>query len=139
MSRFVMTISDAVSLVLEAGRLAKGGEIFILKMSALWVKDLINTLVQQYAPRVGQDPAQIETVIIGKRLGERMYQRLLADNEIEFTEDAGNMFVIHPQREIQRRKIAAIGRPREEQYDSEKAPKLLPTQIAALLKQAGLI
>jgi FlaA1/EpsC-like NDP-sugar epimerase len=50
MTRFMMTIEDAVSLVLLAGARARGGEVFILKMPALRVLDLIEVLVEEHAP-----------------------------------------------------------------------------------------
>jgi FlaA1/EpsC-like NDP-sugar epimerase len=89
-----MSIDKAIELVLKAGSLSKGGEIFILKMSALKIKDLAEAVIKEMAPCYGQDPDKIEINFTGKRDGERMYEELMNEDEAEIVYEKEDMFVL---------------------------------------------
>lgn len=96
MTRFFMPLSSTVELVFKATRMMRDREIFILKMPALYIKDLAQAMINVYAPRFGYKPEQIRIDIIGKKSGERVHEKLLSGEEAEYALEADDMFVVTP-------------------------------------------
>ena len=77
--RFFMTIPEASRLVIQAGGMAEGGEIFILDMGdPVKILDLAKSLITLSGLRVDED---IKIEFTGLRPGEKMYEELLMDEE----------------------------------------------------------
>ena len=79
MTRYFMTIPEACQLVLEAGIMGKGGEIFVFDMGAsVKIYDLAKKMISLSGLQEGRD---IEIVFSGLRPGEKLYEELLANEE----------------------------------------------------------
>lgn len=78
-TRFFMTIPEACQLVLEAGSMGKGGEIFVFDMGKpVAIVDLAKKMIRLYGLEVGID---IDIKYTGLRPGEKLFEELLTDAE----------------------------------------------------------
>ncbi|WP_298519649.1 nucleoside-diphosphate sugar epimerase/dehydratase [uncultured Methanobrevibacter sp.] len=93
-TRFFMTIPEAVALVLQSITYAKGGEIFVLNMGdPVKIYDLATSLIELSGLELGKD---IDIEITGLRPGEKLYEELLMDEEnLEKTEHE-KIFITEP-------------------------------------------
>ena len=85
MRRFFMSIPNAVELTLKAAVYAEGGEIFILRMRTICIRDLAEILVEEYATKVGRSPKEIEIKVTGLTPGEKLDEELIASGEMDRT------------------------------------------------------
>lgn len=87
MTRFMMTLEDAVDLVLFAFRNANQGDLFIQKAPAATIQTLAEAIMQKKNKKVGID-------IIGFRHGEKLYEVLVTKEEMSRAEDMGQYYRI---------------------------------------------
>jgi len=100
MTRFIMPIGEAAELVLEANERMTSGEIFVLKMPAFRVGTLAEAMIEEYGPRFGHEPHNIEREIVGARPGERIHEKLISSDECSLARELENMYVILPQIDV---------------------------------------
>src|SRR5690606_11828099 len=83
MTRYFMSIKEAAELIVQAGALSKGGDVFLLDMGEpMLISDLAENMIRLagLTVRSEQNPeGDIEIVEIGKRPGEKMYEELFYD------------------------------------------------------------
>ena len=91
-----MSKQQAVDLVLEAATRSVGGEIFVTKMPVARISDLAQVVIELLAPGLGLDAASVEQREIGARVGEKIYEELMTDDESPRARELPNHFVILP-------------------------------------------
>jgi UDP-glucose 4-epimerase len=89
MTRFMMTLEDAVELVLFAFNNGKGGEIFVQKAPASTIEQLAKVLIKMF-----ESKSKIRS--IGTRHGEKLYETLLTREEFTKADDLGEYYRIMP-------------------------------------------
>ena len=142
MTRFCMSLHDAVSLILRVPLLMQGKEIFILKMNALKVKDLAEALVEELAPRNGYAPKSILVKEIGIRPGGKLHESLLSLDELPFVRVVDDMYVIHAKSNVPyfAEHLEESPHPFDfAQFSSEHMAHLTKDQIKEFLKHEELI
>ena len=89
--RYFMTISEAVELVIQAGALSKGGDLFVLDMGdPVKVNDLAEKMIQLSGLKLRNSlnpEGDIEIEYVGLRPGEKLYEELLVGEETSNTEN----------------------------------------------------
>lgn len=131
--RYFMTIPEAVSLVLQAGALAKGGEIFVLDMGEpIRIADLASNLIRLSGYTPGRD---IAIEYIGLRPGEKLYEELLMDEEgLQDTQNSfihiGNPIPIDEEKFLQELDELYVAVLAETMDIKSMVQKIVPTYIA---------
>ena len=122
MTRFMMTLSDAVDLVFYAFENGNQGDLFVQKSPAATIK----TLAEALAKLVGVPDHPIQ--IIGTRHGEKLYEALLSREEMAAAEDLGGYFRVPPDlRDLNYSKYVEKGETkisRTEDYNSHNTERL---------------
>lgn len=96
MTRFIMSLEQAVHLVMRSTFLAQGGEVFVTKMPVIRIVDLAEVMIRHLAPSYGYRPADIPVQIVGTKPGEKLYEELVNEEEIRRTFELDDYFVIQP-------------------------------------------
>lgn len=94
MTRFFMSMSEAVNLLLSAAKILSGREIFILKMDSVRIIDLAEVMIEELAPRYGYKSENIKIKEIGIRPGEKLYESLLTEEEIPHIKETEDMYIL---------------------------------------------
>jgi len=100
MTRFVMTIPQAVYLVLKAGAVARGEEVFILKMPVVRMGTFAEAFCSVAERLFGCKPKGIK--VIGKRPGEKTHEELMTEEESHYAEEEEDMYILYPPGRFQR-------------------------------------
>jgi UDP-N-acetylglucosamine 4,6-dehydratase/5-epimerase len=137
MTRFMMTLEEAVELVSFAFKNSNTGDIFIQKAPAATLRTVAEALLQV----LGKPGHRIE--VIGTRHGEKQFETLLSREERAAAEDLGRYFRIPPDlRDLNYGKFVEQGEPRISQfedYNSNNTERLDVEQMKAALLKLGFI
>jgi FlaA1/EpsC-like NDP-sugar epimerase len=96
MTRFIMSIQEAVRLVIESAYMAKGGEVFVTKMPVITITDLAEVMIQELAPMYGHPVENINIEVIGFKPGEKLYEELMNQEETRRARELQRYFVVLP-------------------------------------------
>ena len=122
MTRFMMTLADAVDLVLYAFEHGNNGDLFVQKAPAATVETLAHALTDL----LGKPDHPVQ--IIGTRHGEKLYEALLSREEMACAEDRGDYFRVPPDlRDLNYSKFVEEGEEkisRTEDYNSHNTQRL---------------
>lgn len=131
MTRFMMTLDDAVDLVLYAFQNAKPGEIFVQKAPASTIETLAKAIIQ-----IAGVPDH-EIRVIGTRHGEKLYEALLSREEMVAAEDLGRYYRVPPDlRDLNYGKFVEEGEVKISEavdYNSHNTTRLDLLEMKALL------
>lgn len=131
MTRFLLTLDQAVGLVVHALTSALGGEVFVRKAPACTVLDLARAMARKYSPMGDEHPIQI----VGIRPGEKIHEILVNEYEVKNAMEEDEYFTIHPE---YRRPGNVISRQRGYEYTSENTERVTDYgALSALLDAAG--
>lgn len=137
MTRFMMTLDDAVDLVLYAFEHGKPGDIFVQKAPAA----TIQTLARALTGLMGKPNHEVQ--IIGTRHGEKLYEALLSREEMAAAEDLGGYYRIPPDlRDLNYGKFVEHGEVRisgSVDYNSHNTARLDVAGMQALLMKLCFI
>jgi len=144
MTRFIMTLEDAVSLVLQSAFLARGGEVFVTKMPVVRIADLAAVMIESLAPQAGYRSSDIRIEMIGVKPGEKMYEELLSDEEVRRTVELQNFFAVTPAfkgvyHAIQYDYENVVSRTISRPYNSSIESPLTKDELAAYLERHALL
>jgi UDP-N-acetylglucosamine 4,6-dehydratase len=134
MTRFMMTLDDAVELVIYAFQNGKTGDIFVQKSPASTIEELADAMKKIY-------DSQIPVHVIGTRHGEKVYESLLGREELFAAEDLGDYYRISADnRDLNYNKYFSEGAsdPSElTEYNSHNTRRLTSDELISLLNKIG--
>ena len=137
MTRFVMSLDEAVHLVLHAFEHGQGGDIYVQKSPAATIAVLAEAVKQLMG--VPDHPVRV----IGTRHGEKLYETLLSREERAGAVDQGRYFQVLPDaRDLNYEKFFDLGESeisQSEDYNSHNAQQLSVPELVDLLRQLPLV
>lgn len=143
MTRFIMSLEEAVRLVIESVVLGRPGDVLITKMPAIRIADLAEVMIREFAPRCGHRPGDIEIRIVGQKPGEKLHEELMNEEETRRTRELERYFVVRPAiwgpeidaRPYEGERAERIERP----YNSANVAPLSQGELASFLHANGLL
>ncbi len=140
MTRFIMSLGEAVRLVIESVAVGRPGDVLIGKMPAIRISDLAEVMVREYAPLCGRRPEDIEIRIVGQKPGEKLYEELTNDEETRRSIELAHYFVVRPALTTETPDYDGIVENSVRRaYNSANEPPLSQSEIASFLHRNELI
>ncbi len=144
MTRFIMTIKQAVQLVIDSCHLINGGCVFVTKMPVIRILDLAEVMIEELAPGYHFKPSEIKIEIIGTKPGEKLYEELMSEEETRRAWELREYFVVMPAfkslyRNIEYQYSDIISKSVKNPYNSSNETYLNKKQIKEFLTINGLL
>jgi FlaA1/EpsC-like NDP-sugar epimerase len=138
MTRFVMSVEEAVELVLNSVIEAKGGEVFVTKMPVMRIEDLATAMIEEICPE------KMEVIEIGSKPGEKLYEELMSDEETRRTIELDKFFSVLPAfrgiySDINYNYSAIVSELVEDPYVSEQQIPLTVKEVKDFLRNNKLL
>lgn len=134
MTRFILTLSEAIDLVFRATTKGTGGEIFVLKIPAALISDIAEVMIESLAAK-----REIPVQAVGVRPGEKIHEVLISEAEAFRTIEEDSAYAILPQIDLQGTQSSyrdgSLVNFRE--YTSDGARRLTKKEIESILIQTG--
>ncbi|NFI51951.1 polysaccharide biosynthesis protein [Clostridium botulinum] len=141
MTRFMMTLSQSIRLIMTVAEKSLGGEVFILKMPIIKLKHLAQVIVEETAKKANISLEEIDIQTVGVRAGERKFEELMTKEESEFAYDLGDMYAVLSSDSArwlegfyERYEKAEVG-----SYNSSEEVHITKEQVRNLLKEDRII
>jgi len=140
MTRFFMDIPSAANLILTAGEMAQGREIFILKMPSLNIFSLAQALIQMHSSEKNPRSANIKIKIVGTRNGEKINEELMTEEESTRAYENQNLLIILPhllpfEDPIDFKKYPGVNKVKIRKFSSDSIVPIPVDEIIDLLKK----
>ena len=143
MTRFIMPMHKAVDLLFKATELARGGEIFVFKMNTLKITDLADVMMEELAQIYGHSPDAIKRKIIGTKLGEKLYEELMTEDESEMALESKDIFIIFSAMkklsDVDKSSYPSFSSAAVKAYTSKDEQHLSKAEIRAILYEENLL
>jgi FlaA1/EpsC-like NDP-sugar epimerase len=116
MTRFIMSIPEAAMLILEVTCIAKGGEIFVLKMPSVNIETLAKNMAKICSKRYFNGKFKSKIQISNPRKFENFNEKLITEDEVQYCYDLGSIFKISSEKN--KKKLSDM------YFSSQTAPKI---------------
>lgn len=144
MTRFIMSIKQAVTLVIDSSVLAHGGEALVTKMPIIRIADLAKVMIEILAPAYGHKPENIKLIKIGSKPGEKLYEELMSQEETRRAVELKEYFSILPAfrniyRNIKYDYPEIVSNKVDRPYISHEGPFMTEGELKVFLKENSLL
>ncbi|HET8562757.1 MAG TPA: UDP-N-acetylglucosamine 4,6-dehydratase family protein [Candidatus Binatia bacterium] len=134
MTRFILTLPQAIDLVFQAIESGAGGETFVSKIPAALVRDIAEVMIESISPK-----KEVSVQTVGIRPGEKIHEVLVSEAEAVRTIEDESTYVILPQIDLGDRRSAYRGQSfvKFSEYTSDSAKRLNKDEIRSVLTNTG--
>ena len=127
MTRFIMSISAASKMILKVTKIAKDGEIFILKMPSVKIEELAKGMLQVFEKKFFNYKINNKIKILKSRERERFHEFLITNEELPYCHDIGQMYKIS---KIENKKLISIN-----ELSSETSKKISKKELEKIINE----
>lgn len=118
MTRYVIDFTSAIKFIIETLSLAQGGEVFVPRMVAIKIIDLIDILIEEFSKKHKKKSDKVKIEEVGMFVGEKLFEELFSIEESKRTVEIDNMYVIIPQLNELFKKIDVSKYPNHTKFDN---------------------